>query len=181
MDKVSCKKFLEQEFPGLFSCKKCNTSGFPTYLKSENLIDLPCNVKKLLKRITISNSTECFPSPEVPLVSTRNLVVRDIHVFAKPLMEKGGIDVWCVADHKISSLIRYHFFSSKGNYCYNIQPLLFSRFSQMQNEQFTITGGNVGSIWSFLYLHALKENNPELTYLFSSRFLTVFLCLIWLY
>lgn len=119
---------------------------FPHIPKSENLIDLPCNVKKLLKRITISNSTECFTSPKVPLVPTRNLVVRDSHVFANPLMEKGGVDIWCVADHKISSLIRYHFSASKGNYCYNTQPLLFSRFSQMQNEQFTITRGNVGSI-----------------------------------
>lgn len=77
---------------------------FPHVPKSENSIDLPCNVKKLLKRITISNSTECFPSPKVPLVSTRNLVVRDSDVFAKPLMEKGGVDIWCVADHKIPSL-----------------------------------------------------------------------------
>lgn len=100
----------------------------------------------LLRRITVSNTTECFPSPKVPLVSTRNLVVQDSHVFVKHLMEKGGIVSGEQLTTKYQVLLGIIFFQSKGNYCYDIQLLFFSRFSQVENEQFTITEGGRGSI-----------------------------------
>lgn len=59
------------------------------------------------------------------------------HLFAKPLMEKGEIVIWCVVDHKILSLIRSHVCTGKGNstlipnYCYFLASIRW----KMSNSQ----------------------------------------------